>query len=98
MPQQLRGMDYLDWMTKADGDRDAASLEYLQRNHPDIACYHVQQAMERYLKAQLVSFGAELDKTHGISTLLDDPTMVMGAGFPQDLRRQRVADYAVNYR
>lgn len=86
MQQQLKGMEYLDWMSKADGDRDAASIEYLYQNHPDIACYHVQQAMEKYLKAQLVSFDVAPRQSHNISALLDDLSAAAGVEFDKNLR------------
>lgn len=76
--QPVRGLEYTAWMAKADGDRDLARQEYTANNHPDIACYLVQQSMEKYIKAQLVSFDVEPPRTHRIESLLDDLLRVTG--------------------
>ena len=86
MIEQVKGMEFCDWMAKADGDRDVASIEYLRRNHPDIACYHVQQAMEKYLKAQLVSLDVAPRQSHNISALLDDLSTASGVQLDPSLR------------
>ena len=78
MLDAIRGMEYVSWMAKADGDRDVAKEETVRNNHPDIACYHIQQAMEKYMKAQLVSLGEVPERTHDLSLLLNHLYLASG--------------------
>ncbi len=47
-----------------DAEADLESGEY------DIALFHVEQAVQLFLKARILSFGVEFPKTHEISTLV----------------------------
>lgn len=86
MLDAIRGMEYVLWMAKADGDRDVAKEETVRNNHPDISCYHIQQAMEKYIKAQLISVGEEPDRTANIRSLLDQVYVSLGEVPPRALR------------
>ena len=60
------------WLDKAEQDMKAAEL--LQAAEPPFlypACFHAQQAAEKYLKALLTWHQIEFPKTHVIETLLD---------------------------
>lgn len=70
MLRQAKGAQYKSWIEKAEADRYAAHIPDIC-NVPSIGCYLVQQATEKYLKAVLISFGEEPQRTHNISALLD---------------------------
>ncbi|MFH1562244.1 MAG: HEPN domain-containing protein [Nitrospirota bacterium] len=59
------------WMLKADNDLkigkdEQATIEPVA----DMVCFHMQQCVEKYLKAFLVFHGKEINKTHNISLLI----------------------------
>jgi HEPN domain-containing protein len=58
------------WYLKADHDLIAAQKE-LASNEPltDIACFHCQQCVEKYLKAFLTFHGKKFPKTHVLEDL-----------------------------
>ncbi len=60
-----------EWLQKADPDLRLAEF-LLAENAPfwDAIAYHCQQAVEKYLKAFLVSRQIEFPKTHNIRELL----------------------------
>lgn len=87
------------WVLKAEEDRSGAHI-LAARKPPlrDLACFHCQQAAEKYLKALLHELGLTVPKTHDLEELLDlllphDATLAT-------LRRRVDAlnDYAVDYR
>ena len=67
--------DYLkNWITKADNDLKAAEHELDRAESEilaDIVCFHCQQAVEKYLKAYLITRKAEFGKTHNLEYLLE---------------------------
>jgi HEPN domain-containing protein len=60
------------WIKKADGDLKVAKRE-LQYEDPvlDAVCFHLQQAVEKYLKAFLSKFLEKIEKTHNLEFLLE---------------------------
>src|SRR5262245_61770384 len=60
------------WVRKAEADiglaREAAAANPPYR---DGACFHCQQAAEKYLKALLQEFGAAVPRTHDLEDLVD---------------------------
>jgi HEPN domain-containing protein len=59
------------WLEKAEHDLIAAKL--IIDNQPvilDIACFHCQQAVEKYLKTFLVFKNQDFPKTHNLDILL----------------------------
>ncbi len=60
-----------EWLVKADNDlTTAAHTLTLGKDCPtDTVCFHVQQCVEKYLKALLVFRGTAFPKTHEISVL-----------------------------
>lgn len=62
----------LAWAEKAEEDF-ALTRSALQRKKPLLtgACFHAQQCSEKYMKALLVSKGAEFPKTHDLLILND---------------------------
>lgn len=59
------------WMDKAE--HDLMSAQRLLEIEPmilDNACFHCQQAIEKYLKAYLIYNGIDIERTHNIIFLL----------------------------
>ena len=69
----LQEKEYINaWLTKAE--HDILSAQRLLEIEPmilDTACFHCQQAVEKYLKAYIIYNDAEVEKTHDIVFLLD---------------------------
>lgn len=89
-----------EWIAKAEGDLTTAGRELRARRSPnyDAACFHAQQAAEKYLKAFLQERDESFPKTHNLIELLElclplDPLF--------ELQRDllvRLDRYAVRYR
>jgi HEPN domain-containing protein len=62
-----------EWIEKAEGDFATAGREIRARRQPnyDAACFHAQQAAEKYLKALLQESGAPIPRTHNLLDLLE---------------------------
>ena len=60
------------WVRKAEHDLEAARLILAgESNCPyDTACFHCQQAAEKYLKALLTLLGIQAPRTHDLGKLL----------------------------
>jgi HEPN domain-containing protein len=59
------------WCLKADNDLKAGKDELSTENPAtDTVCFHMQQCVEKYLKAFLVYHGKEITKTHNLALLL----------------------------
>jgi HEPN domain-containing protein len=59
------------WLDKAE--HDLLSAQRLLEIEPmilDNACFHCQQAIEKYLKAYLIYHGKDIERTHNIILLL----------------------------
>ncbi len=87
------------WVEKANGDWEGA-CDLAKRKPPlsDLACFHCQQAAEKYLKALLQESGTVVPKTHDLEAVLDlllphDATLAPLRRILKSLTR-----YAVNYR
>jgi HEPN domain-containing protein len=59
------------WLMIAESDLITARKLVSERILNSIACYHCQQAVEKLLKAFLVSKNKEFGRTHNISKLID---------------------------
>jgi HEPN domain-containing protein len=64
--------NYKDWIIKAGNDFNSAN-KLIMGPDPiiDTACYHCQQASEKYLKAYLIYKNIDFDKTHDLNDLKD---------------------------
>jgi HEPN domain-containing protein len=62
-----------EWVDKAEADYAAALLMRRSRRKysRDIVCFHLQQCVEKYLKARLVEANIAFPKTHDLERLLD---------------------------
>lgn len=87
------------WVTKAENDlTNAAHTVRLRKACPtDTVCFHVQQRVEKYLKALLVLNGIEFTRTHQISTLLALVPAQVRPKLTQE-EQDRLTEYAVTTR
>lgn len=82
------------WLNKAE--HDLITVQRLLEIEPvilDNACFHCQQAMEKYLKAYLIYNGLDIERTHNIIALLDqcaDFDPVFGTIDPLDINAYAV--------
>ena len=61
-----------EWITKADHDLGSAKLIFLHiPEYFDTIAFHCQQAVEKYLKAILVFYNIEFQRTHNLVYLLE---------------------------
>ncbi len=67
------------WIAKADSDLATAHLVVKAGGPFDTACYHAQQAIEKYLKAVLALTGAAIPRTHNLEELGDRVVEAMPA-------------------
>jgi len=59
------------WIQKAENDLKIGKDEmHTQNPATDAICFHMQQCVEKYLKAYLIYFGKEIRKTHDIAELI----------------------------
>jgi len=66
--------DYVEkWLTKADNDLKTAEheLSFGEEAVFDSVCFHCQQAVEKYLKAYLVTNNVNFGKSHNIEYLIE---------------------------
>ena len=62
----------LEWVKRGEWDwRSAHLLFEAEAPVPETACFHAQQAVEKILKAFLISRGAAAPRTHNLVALLD---------------------------
>lgn len=65
MKQQAR-----EWFGRGDHDIETAQLLYKELGYTDAIAYHIQQAIEKYLKGYLVLQGQKPPWVHELDTLL----------------------------
>jgi HEPN domain-containing protein len=87
------------WVTKAEEDIESArELSGHRPPRRNAACFHCQQAVEKYLKALLQEVGAVVPRTHNLKELID----LLIPHYPalKAIRRstQALTKYAVEYR
>ena len=89
-----------EWIAKAEDDFAVAAqiMRGRKRRVFDAACFHSQQAAEKYFKARLCEAGVAFPKTHDLVVLLrlvlaSEPVWVSFLPAAQAL-----TDYAVNFR
>lgn len=59
------------WFKKAESDFKTIKNNFKDEEPPtDAICFHVQQAIEKYLKGTLIYFGDHITKTHDLVSLL----------------------------
>ena len=84
------------WVEKAEEDLSSAAFLMTRPDGPPAAtiCFHAQQAVEKFIKALLVSRGIEFPKIHDLGelTLLLPPDLSMPMTADE---RSRLSDHAV---
>ena len=60
-----------EWFERGRHDIETAQLLYDERGYADSIAYHVQQAIEKYLKGYLVLHGKKPPRIHELDTLLN---------------------------
>jgi HEPN domain-containing protein len=86
------------WMQKGDSDRLNAERTVQSAGPYDTACFHCQQAVEKYLKAILASASQPIPRTHNLEEVYNECLAVT-----QDLSLDRtdlsnLTPYAVQLR
>jgi HEPN domain-containing protein len=61
----------LEWFERGSHDIETAQLLYDERGYTDSIAYHIQQAVEKYLKGYLVLNGKKPPRIHELDTLLN---------------------------
>jgi len=59
-----------EWFERGRRDIETAQLVFDQRGHTESVVFHIQQAIEKYLKGYLVLNGRRPPKTHELDALL----------------------------
>jgi HEPN domain-containing protein len=75
----------MEWFERGDHDISSAQLLYDQQGYTDSIAYHIQQAIEKYLKGYLVLKGRKPPRVHDLDVLLDavadfEPGLFVRAG------------------
>ncbi len=60
-----------EWFVRGDHDIETADLLFNERGHMDSIAYHIQQAIEKYLKGYLVLHGKRPPRIHELDTILN---------------------------
>ena len=85
------------WIAKADNDISSAKI--LIEHEPmilDNACFHSQQAIEKYLKAYLIYNQKDITKTHDIEYLIELCSNIDSEFSSVDLKD--ISSFAVKFR
>src|SRR5205814_6425866 len=89
-----------EWVDKAEADYAAALLlrRSRKKHSRDIVCFHLQQCVEKYLKARLEEAGTAYPKTHDLERLLDLAVAVEPTWAVYRPAMATITDYAVEVR
>lgn len=60
------------WLARAEEDLNAAELLLKKDGSPNLACFHAQQAAEKYLKGFLAHNEIHVRKIHDLESLLKE--------------------------
>ena len=88
-----------EWVEKAEGDWTIVRREWKSRKPVyDAVCFHLQQCVEKYLKALLEEYGHYVAKTHSVAVLIEkcEPQLVIPDEMKKELKG--LTFYAVSYR
>jgi HEPN domain-containing protein len=90
----------LEWIEKAEGDWIMAQRAYRARKDPvyDAACFHSQQCVEKYLKAELNEAMMIFNKTHDLEDLLKQVLAVEPGQASLRPQAAFLTNFAVRYR
>jgi len=86
------------WIMKGDSDLTNAKRTAISDGPYDTACFHAQQAAEKYLKAVMAAHGLEIPRTHDLEEL----QLLCAEFIPDDnfkhLALEELSDHAVSVR
>jgi len=86
------------WVMKGDSDLTNAKRTVTSDGPYDTACFHAQQAAEKYLKAVMAAHGLEIPRTHDLEELqLLCAELILDDNF-KNLALEELSDYAVSVR
>jgi HEPN domain-containing protein len=90
-----------EWLRKAEADRRTAqfclALSRKEEDQAEIACFHTQQCIEKYLKAILANIGKNPPKIHDLEALAELVSAAAKVTLPLD-DLELLNAYAVNIR
>jgi len=87
-----------EWFAKDDEDIDAAELLLAHNGPLGIASFHVQQAVEKYLKGYLLSTDWSLDRIHDLEALTEEASARDKDFAPFLAACQRITEYYIESR
>lgn len=89
-----------DWILKAESDLKIGKDEVLTSNPAtDAVCFHMQQAVEKYLKAFLVFNNREIRKTRDIAELIEACKEIDGEfDYLYEIGADKLTMYTVEFR
>jgi HEPN domain-containing protein len=89
-----------EWVEKAEADYAAALLLRRSRKRytRDIVCFHLQQCVEKYLKARIEEASLAFPRTHDLERLLDVTLSVEPLWAVLRPALAAITDYAVEVR
>jgi len=68
--QQKRKQLANEWFLKGDHDIETAQLLFDERGYSEVICFHIHQAVEKYLKGFLVYNGVGYKRIHDLEELV----------------------------
>jgi len=88
------------WIAKAENDLKIGKDEiFTDEPATDAICFHMQQCIEKYLKAYLVFYGKEIRKTHDIAELIKSCSEIDSEFIKlSKMNVDELTDYAVELR
>ncbi len=86
------------WMMKGDSDLATIKLTINSDGPYDTACFHAQQAVEKYLKAILAFHGEPIPRTHDLEEIQLLCIKWIETSEFRDLSLEELSDYAVSVR
>jgi len=86
------------WIRKAESDLAAVRLTLASEGPFDTACFHCQQAIEKFLKAFLAFQGQQIPRTHDLEELAKLCSLLDETLKWEELNLEEVTDYAVAVR
>ena len=89
-----------EWLRYANMDFATAKFDF-ENMHPaplEIICYHCQQAAEKFLKAIIIDYNKEAEKTHDLQRLTDKLKSFVNVPNEIMVIAARLTQYAVHTR
>ncbi len=87
------------WLNKADNDLKNIANNLASADVPtDTVCFHAQQAIEKCLKALLISRGCNVGKTHDLVKLATECADILPAIEALEEELESISDYGVAVR